>query len=129
MSYALEKIHGEPIVLFTGHRDFHVARELDKASHEVVRLLDAQSEPVFLIQDELRQPVPDVEEMIEAGGALAVGNHAIYRHPMLAGVIIVTQNEVTHALYDGLDSDIYGHVHVRIVETLEDAFAYARENY
>jgi hypothetical protein len=128
MSYDLERLPDDPVILFKGYKDFGAPNELGQAVGDIMRLLDQQPEPVYLIQDERLHRTPNVEEMIIVGQALAWETRALYRHPMLAGVIIVTANEITQALYQGLNSEVFGHVQVELFDTPDEALAYVRGN-
>jgi hypothetical protein len=64
MSYDLERLPDDPVILFKGYKDFGAPNELGQAVGDIMCLLDQQPEPVYLIQDERLHRTPNVEEMI-----------------------------------------------------------------
>lgn len=126
MSYSVEKLPGEPIILYVGHQDHQVAVEIENVVLDVTRLLDAQSEPVYFVNDLRAERTPTVDELIMAADLLARKASAMYHHPMVRKLVVVTNNEVIRAAYQGGASKIFGNIHAVIFDTLDEALAYAR---
>jgi len=125
MSYTIEKMPDEPIIFVKTGADFSVSAEIDPLNTELIALFDAAAEPLYYIVD-VREISLSVTDAIYAATAVARTDNAVFRHPNLAHAIIVTESSLAKMSARGLDSEVFGHLKVTVVQTPEEAFAYVR---
>ncbi len=125
MSIKIEKLPDEPIVVEYVDADFSIKTQGNESVHMAVSALDQLSEPVFYIFDttEARMSLDD----IIASASLATRQFALFKHPNIRETLLVTQSHVTALAARGMNSPIFGNVHMRVFKTLEEALSYARE--
>jgi hypothetical protein len=125
MSYTIEKLPGDPIIVATTGEDFSISTEIDPLNVDLLKLLDAATEPIYYIVD-VRTISISVSDAIYAATAVARTENAPFRHPNMKHVIIVTESNLAKLSAKGLDSDVFGHLKVTVVESPDEAFAYVR---
>ncbi len=126
MSYHIEKYPDEPIIVNTLYEDFDYVTENDPATAAEFALLEAATDPQYLIV--VFYWVPDVQEMLEGSSAVARGPNAIWHHPKIKQLLIVTTSEVIKAILVGMaSSEMFGNLNAKMFDSLDDALAYARQ--
>ncbi len=124
-TYTIEKLPGEPILLFTAHRDYDVSVDIVKAAAEVNQLLDELGEPVFFVQD-LMAVVIDVDDMLVGSNTAGGSETATFRHPNIREVVAATQDQMLRMALEGMANETYGNVRVSLFDNIDDAMAYVR---
>ncbi len=120
MSYTVEKMAGEPVVLIRLNADYDAATEMAGTLHESTALIAQQNEPVFSIWDIERTSV-NLESLMAGTNAARLDSAA---PPNQAGSIILGNSPYLKLLAKGLDSSTYGNLKIAIFEQMDDALAY-----
>ncbi len=126
--YEYETLPGEPILIYTAYEDFKVGTHLKQSIEDAWKYLDAQTEPVFYINDLSKQPKLSLDELLVAASALTRGDSAPYHHPRIRKLIIVTKDTMLKLAYKGASSDMFGNLRCEVVDTLEEALEIARSH-
>ena len=126
MSYSVEKLPDEPIVVTTLHADYSNDQDGEASMIETVALLDAQSEAVYYIFDVSRYS-PSFDDVIAAVNWGGPGKSPTLRHPNVREPLIVTHSSMVKLAAQGLKSATWGHLIVQVFGTVEEALAYARQ--
>ncbi|NDJ75070.1 MAG: hypothetical protein GYB65_02330 [Chloroflexi bacterium] len=126
-TYGIQKLPDGPITLYTATRDAHL-RVLALSNQALRDVLDAQSDPVIHIAD-MRAAQLSFQDMITLAANAAWGQNALFRHPMIREVLIVTRDEVLCLTAQSLTSDSYGTIPIRLFSNLSEALAYARSQF
>jgi hypothetical protein len=124
MSFKVERLPGEPIVVTILFEDFDLKSEIvlaNKAEHD---LFDASPEPVFMIV--VFRARQTLDEMMQGASVAGREKGAVLHHPNVREVMFVSREKAVHMLAQGLATEIYGNVPVKAFDTLDDALGYAR---
>ncbi|MFN8529038.1 MAG: hypothetical protein U0670_10535 [Anaerolineae bacterium] len=126
MSSSAQKLPNEPIILRI--LDADVTTEADQKAEMLadLQLIETQREPVFLIIDFLRSPIPESLDDVMIASDLSTRQMSLFVHPNIRRVIFVTVNPMLELAAKGLDTEIYGFVKIKVFHTREEALAYAR---
>lgn len=125
MGYRLEVLPGEPIVVETWDADYDPSTDAPQAAREVIQLMEAADQPMAVIVD-MRAKSLNVNEILLMA-RMSSGASAPSRHPRQRKRIIVTDSRFISMAAKGLDSDVFGHIKLDIVGSMEDALALARQ--
>ena len=128
MSYTIEKLPGEPIIIVTTHPDFDAEAEYPLVRKEVAELLSRQPAPVFYIMDYTHLSAGLDEIMIVASGRTRQPD-ANLRHPNVWQAIVVTNQDILRMAARGVSGEVFGGFDVPTFDTLDEALAYARAQY
>jgi hypothetical protein len=125
MSFSIEKVPGEPIVILTVVTK-HVMTEMEDFDDDVTALLDAQTEPVFMVLD--------VTGMAISLDDLTVGASTVSRrpgerlhHPNVRENLVVTHDGMMKLAVMGFRTATFGNAKIRSFDTPEQALDYCRE--
>jgi hypothetical protein len=121
-----KKLPDEPILIVTlsGYITEWVRSAL--VGVEMTAILDASSEPLFLILD--MSAVEQCYEDIVIGATKAAhGKKPLLKHPNIREILEVTTNSLYETVAESLDNPIFGNIKIRLFQTREDALAYARQ--
>ena len=124
MSYSIEKLPGEPVILTIMGEDFSM-EEHEEFLGELIALFDSQPEPVYLIAD-VENYTFSLQDLLIAVNKAARGGAAILHHPNLAGTLTVSTSKLMRLSAKGVKSDTFGNVHAEIFNTVEEALTYVR---
>lgn len=127
MSYTIESLPGEAIVLIRIDPSDHSPESAQKFAQELTTLLDAQTTPVYLINIMPAGYSFDMTDLLE-GTRLIRAQTEVYRHANVAGLVAVTRDETLKAAYQGLSHEAFGGLYVTACDTLDEALAHARKN-
>lgn len=123
--FILEQRPDDDAVLLTLHADYEATRDLAESNPQVYAMLEAAEQPVYYVID-TSQTAFSLEDIIQAASVTSRGSMSTFHHPNVREVIVVTNNQTMQLGIKGLDSEVFGFVKVRVVETLDEAFAYIR---
>lgn len=128
-TYTVEKLVGEPVVLFTAHEDHDVSEGADELNDEMNELFDSLDNPVIYMIDFRAAPPLDIHDVLVSSSMATRGKNPHMHHPNVKGVVIVSTSQLVLLAAKGLDSVTFGSLKIPVFETLDEAFAYARETY
>ncbi len=123
MSYTVEKMAGEPVILIRLNEDYDAAAEMMGTIQASMALVTQQTEPVFSIWD-VRHANVNLE------GLMAGTNVARFQAiapPNQLGSIVVGNASYLKPAMQGLDSDAYGHMMIHVRANMDDALALVHE--
>ena len=123
-NYTVEKLPDEPI-LYSWLSESWSPSELPTVSDELSAVLDAVDEPLLYISN-IDNISLNIEEIISSASLVARGSGSVLHHPNIREYIVVTKIKLFQLAAKGLDSAAFGNLPVKIFETEEEAFAYAR---
>ena len=124
MSFKVEKLPNEPVILFTIFEDYDLLSEIGTAHQMVENLLEAQTAPVFLVH-EIKAPV-SLEELIVGANPESHGRKPVWQHPNVRKFIVITTNAAMLAAAEGMGSEAFGNINIMVVGTLDEALAHVR---
>jgi hypothetical protein len=125
MSYTIQKLPDEPIVVAISHADFSGAEGADMMD-ELYATLDAQTEHVYLVSD-MSAVNLSVDDMLQGASLVTRGQKPVLLHPNITETIIVATSAFIRLATKGLASPIFGSQHIQVIENLDAALAYCRE--
>jgi hypothetical protein len=125
MSFAIEMLSGEPIVVVTVNEDFDVETDTPAAGRQYAELVKTISQPVYLIVDFRAASKSLSVGSIVAGANLGIQT-SFFNHPHNKEVIWVATTEIMKLAAEGMGTDTFGKLKVSVFETLEEALAYVR---
>lgn len=128
MTYSLNKLPGEPIILATIHEDYVPKRDIVQSDAEGIRLLDTCQEPVFYIIDIRALTKITMDDVFLAVKHSAQDATSLFRHPNIRELLFVSTNPTVKTATEGLSHAAFGKINARTVDTLEEALAYARQS-
>ncbi|MBN1681871.1 MAG: hypothetical protein JW966_16450 [Anaerolineae bacterium] len=126
-TYTVEKLPGEPIVMITAHEDYDPSEDAKEAVLVVNTILDELDESVTFIQDLTLMKV-DLDDIMVGADTTGRGDEATFHHPNIREIISVTQDPIMRNVFEGMGSSAYGNVRMLVVDTLDEALAYARQH-
>jgi hypothetical protein len=124
MSYTVEKLPNEPIVVCTFHADFKIGVEGDVSLNTNIALLDKQTERVYYIVD-CTYATFNLDDAIQ-GANMTTRQKQLFKHPKIIESIFVTQSRLIKLVVQGLNNPMFGSIAVHVVDSLNAALAYAR---
>jgi hypothetical protein len=124
MTYQYEIVSDKPAVILTLEKDFNFKTDLEIATPEALDILNQCAEPVFWVVHVLA-PM-DVEDLLLSTAEVSRGPNAVWRHPMIKEVLLISPQAIVQASAPALSSDMFGNLNVRLFESLDDALAYIR---
>lgn len=126
MSYLIDRIEGEPIVLITYGRDFESLTEMVPILMDGIIMVASIPGGAFVIND-LTHVDLILEEVI-LGANLAHSDISPFSNPQVLGNILVTTNDLIKLAANGLNSETFGFLHLPVFNTLVEAIDYARQS-
>ena len=126
MSYSLELLPDEPILIITLHESYNHERDFEAYLNEAVVLLDSLDRPVYSITDITHIKVNIFQDFITGFNQVFRGQGATINHPNIDKVIIVSTDKLMKLGAKGLNSATFGFLSVPVFDTPEEALTYAR---
>lgn len=126
MAHVIEKVTGEPAILFkmaSGHYDTLMPDPPTAAKS--FALLEAQPKPVFYIVD-LLDAVFDFQGMIEYANSKSLQMAA--SHPKVKQLIVLTEESLIEMAAQGLNNDKFGNISVPVFKTMDEAINYIHQH-
>jgi hypothetical protein len=125
MSYSIEQLTDDPIVIVTLHEDFDFKLEGEQSTLEAIALLDSLDESVYYISD-ISAAQFDFEDTIMGSNMAARGENPLFHHRNVKQVLLVVGDVMQEMSAEGMQSDVYGNVNIRAFHNIDDALAHAR---
>ncbi|MBI5961286.1 MAG: hypothetical protein HY866_21285 [Chloroflexi bacterium] len=124
MSFKVEQISGEPIITITLYPDFNFSEENALSVQAMLDLLNAASQPSFLLID--MQASPDLGQIVVGADLATRGPNPLMHHKNVRQVLVATTDDLIAQVSRGLASQLFGHVNIEVFPTMNDALRYAR---
>lgn len=124
--YTIQQLGSQPIVVLTVDAEYNVQRDMPNSRADLVEVLNTVSEPVFYILD-LRNLSLSFNDVLMGAALGTRGEEASWRHPKLRDLLWVSHADVIKAAAEGLKSDEFGNVNIKLFTSTEEAVAYAQE--
>ena len=125
VGFSMEMLPGEPILFQTWFDDFDFSTDLAAVAQQATQILEAQPEPVFFITNMLAVKI-SLDNMIAGANYAVQGELALFRNPKIKQVVFVVTNPMVRMGAKGMDSHLFGNIHIELFDTTEEALAYAR---
>ena len=111
MSYSVEQLPGEPIIIATMHDDFSMD-EYGRYVEDVTALVDSLMEPMYVITVVNKNGF-SFQELLEGTNISMRGsNLSLHNHPLVAGMIVVTDNKLLKLALKGMNSETFGNIQI-----------------
>ena len=124
MTYSVEKLPDEPIVISTISASFSMD-QYEQFLDDLTELLDMQTEPVYHVTVVNKHSF-SFQEVLVSTNRSSRGPNPILHHPNLAGMVTVTTNKIIRLASKGLNSEIFGNIHIDLFETMDEALDFVR---
>jgi len=124
MSYHMEKLPDEPIVIHVYNADYSFSAESDADISDIFALLDAQNSPVCMIYD-LRAASITFNDVLYAMSS-GVKQRQILKHPNIRETVLVTNKSFIKAAAEAMSNPVFGGDRIRVLDTVEAVLAYVR---
>jgi hypothetical protein len=124
MSYSVEKLPNEPVVLSVLYADHNVAIEGEQSLMDTLKVLDAQRNPVYLVLDILEMNFR-LDDAIQAV-SMATQQNQVFKHPRIIETVAVTNSRLMQLVAKGMKSATFGNLNIRVFDSRSAALAYAR---
>lgn len=126
MSFKVEKLPDEPIIVATIHEDYDLVNEIPLSDRAVRDILQTVDEPQsYIIHFELQL---SFDEILLGATKVARGQDPLWHHPYIKQVILVSNDASMKISAAGMSADMFGNLNIQVFETLEDALDYVRSN-
>jgi len=128
MYFNVKKMPDAPVVIGSWYEGFKFVEHGAQYSQAANAILDEQQAPVFYIIDMshlLTISVAGVVEVAHTGANVLTSSH---RHPMNRETILVSDKSMVKLAVKGMSSAAFGHMNIRLFETLEEAQDYIKNN-
>jgi hypothetical protein len=129
VSYKIEKMADEPVVICTLEKGFNLGRDTAPYAKELQALLDSQPEQVYLITD-ARQLEVSFGDLIQGLTVVARGDLAVVRHPKIINLITVGRSALLDLGSNALKQAQYGslNIPVQVYTRMEDAWSFIQKD-
>jgi hypothetical protein len=124
-NYKVEVVPGEPAVLLSMYEDYSFVVDDPEADKELIAALDASDEDMFMIIDLLRRPL-SLQDVVHSANKDGRGEQALFHHPKVRGLIIVTDSDMVRLATKGLTTVTFGSLNAKAFGSLDEALAYVR---
>jgi len=125
MPYSIDKLPDEPILLVI-HEGRQSLQEIDQVQSDLAAVLDAQTEPVFLVLD-IRELSIGLDDMPGAAAMATQGPGGLLHHANVRESLLVSSSALVKLGAQGMRTATFGNVNVRVFETTEQAIDYCRK--
>lgn len=132
MKYTLEQPANEPITIWTGYEEWDWVRDTAESDAKIVVMWNASREPVYHIVNVLNIKF-NVQDLMVASAGATYGETALWKHPNLKQVIVVTRDPLVLSAMKIMGdatkqgTGVYEQVPMMAMDTVEKALAYVRE--
>lgn len=124
MPFSVTRVDDKPIVMYVIDPNHNIATDGERDIQALFDLLEGQANPVFLIMD-IRNYKLTLDDMI-VGANHAARQFKIFKHPKVIESILISENQMAALASRGLNTPVFGNVKIKVVKTMDDAYAYIR---
>ncbi len=125
MSYSIETLPGEPIVIIHANSEYSFAEDGENLLREIDTLLDNQKTLVYLIFDVVGISV-SLDEVIFGANNISRRRNLL-KHPNIIKNVVVTNSSLLSFAIRGMNNPVFGSVDIRVFEQVDQAVAHVRE--
>lgn len=123
MTFETTKLPDAPIIVFSFQPVDDFAGSLSAAMPGILRSLEAQPEPVFVIVD-IRQVSIDLDGHLRTAKMAARGDNPLLHHPKQREVVFVSADTLMPAVAKGLGTPTFGSRKAAVFGSLDEAIDY-----
>jgi hypothetical protein len=124
MTYTLEKLSDEPIILHTLLPEHSFSAHGEQSLTDIFNMLDAQAAPVYVIFD-MTDANFNLDDVMRAAN-VAMKQIKILSHPKMREAVVVTHSRLLKLAADGMKSATFGNANIRAFDSRNAALAYIR---
>lgn len=125
MNYKIEVIPDASTVKVTMYEQYSFEVDDPVADQEIIDILEKSDESMFLIVDLIQRPL-SLDDVIHSSNKDARGENALFHHPKVKGLLVVTESDMVRLAAKGLNTVTFGNVNARAFKTADEALDYAR---
>ena len=127
MYFNVEKLPDAPIVIGSWFEGFKFVEHGAQYAEEANAVLDKQTAPVYYFIDMSQLQTISIEGIIEVANTGAKVLTSSHRHPMNRETILISKKNIVKLAVKGVDSAAFGHMKIKIFDTLEEALEYVKK--
>ncbi|GEM_PF-730676 len=125
MTYHIERLPGEPIIVSTILPGYSVVRDQPNSDADTRAILDQSDEPLYLVVDITRFKF-NLDDVVRGANQGGRGAESLWHHPKIKKLIWVSPSPVVRLAARGLNSPTFGGIAAEVFDTIDEALAYAR---
>lgn len=125
MNYKVEVIPDEPIVKIELYKHYSFVTDDPIATDKARQILNQSDEPMFMLMD-VTDLSMSLEDVIKSTNNDARGEDAIFHHPKLIELLVVTRSKMIQLAVKGLTTVTFGNVKAKAFQTVDEARIYVR---
>ncbi|MFN8372935.1 MAG: hypothetical protein U0694_08665 [Anaerolineae bacterium] len=125
MSYTIEKLPDERIIINTLNEDYTFGHDSAPNVDELIALLDAQPVPTYLLID-LTAASVNFSDILQAI-ALVTKQYQLLKHRNVCESVVIANKPFLKSAAEGLRNPLFGNVKIRVFDSIAAALAYVRE--
>lgn len=123
-TFDVTQLPDAPIVYVTLEEDYKVERDIQYSNKAALEVIIASDVPVIVI-NEFRMKMT-FDELLMGTQLVAVGDDALWRHPNISKVLLVTTDPTLYVAAAGLKSDTFGNMELGVYNSREAAINAAK---
>ncbi|MCU0463549.1 MAG: hypothetical protein MUF38_03160 [Anaerolineae bacterium] len=127
MSFTVEKLPNDPVIVQTFNEDYDLANEIKLSNAKMFETLDAVTEEKVYLVDVFKFDI-SFEDIIKGANIVARGERPLWHHPKLKQIILVTEDSALRLAAEGMESSVFGGLKIPVFSTVEEALVYTRAN-
>jgi hypothetical protein len=127
MTTEITLLPGEPIMINRPDATFSLAKDIPVDSERMLELLDSSNQPLYLIIDVTNVKI-NFSDLITGMAALTKSNRAVFKHPNIKQIIVVTTSDMLALGAKALKQVQYGGLESQVFPTFDEALAYVRQS-
>jgi hypothetical protein len=125
MSYIIDRIGGEPIIVVTFCADFHVGTEMALMTAELHEMVNQIGQGVTIINN-LVDASFSLNEVIEAANLARRQEVSLFHHPNVRQIVGVSSSKLITLSAKGLGHATFGSLSLPMFASIDEALDYAR---
>lgn len=127
MSFTVEKLPNDPVIVQTFNEDYDLANEIKLSNAKMFETLDVVTEEKVYLVDVFKFHIT-FEDIIKGANIVARGERPLWHHPKLKQIILVTQDPALRLAAEGMESSVFGGLKIPVFATVDEALVYTRAN-
>jgi hypothetical protein len=125
MSYKVEMLPNEPIMVTTFEAGFDVRRDATGVVKQMRALLDAATQPVYMLDDTINMKL-NFADLVGGLAMVTRGETDVVNHRNVRRIVIVTSSDILKFATTALKQSQYGGKEVAVYTSMDDALAAIR---
>lgn len=127
MSFTVEKLPNDPVIVQTFNEDYDLANEIKLSNAKMFETLDAVTEEKVYLIDVFKFQI-SFEDIIKGANIVARGERPLWHHPKLKQIVLVTEDPALRLAAEGMESSVFGGLKIPVFATVDEALVYTRAN-